>query len=77
MRVTPSFLPDAPIERAPEKRERPYFLVVGRLEAIKGFQDVIAAFDDDSPMDLIIAGDGAYEKELRKKARGGIGPPRF
>ena len=69
MRVTPSFLPDTDIVE-PIKRDRPYFLLVGRLEIIKGFQDVIPAFDNDSPADLLIAGDGNYEDELRKVAEG-------
>ncbi len=69
MRVTPSFLPDAEPAQATEAA-RPYFLLVGRLEVIKGFQDVIPAFDNDSPADLLIAGDGSFEGELRRLAEG-------
>ena len=69
MRVTPSFLPDTPIVE-PHLSERPYFLLVGRLEVIKGFQDVIPVFDDDAPADLLIAGDGGYESELKSLAKG-------
>ena len=69
MRVTPSFLPTTDVSDSPQ-RERPYFLMVGRLEVIKGFQDVIPIFTDDSPSDLLIAGDGAFEDELRRLAVG-------
>ena len=51
MVVCPSFLPDISadegVQPAPE-RKRPYVLFVGRLEAIKGLQEVIPAFDDKS-----------------------------
>jgi glycosyltransferase involved in cell wall biosynthesis len=50
--------------------ERPYFLFAGRLELIKGLQDVIPAFDDDLPAELWIAGQGAYEPTLRGLAKG-------
>lgn len=49
---------------------RPYFLFVGRLEVIKGVQDVIPLFGDDAPADLLIAGRGGYEPELRRLAEG-------
>lgn len=73
MVVCPSFLPDISAEEgvqpAPE-RKRPYVLFVGRLEAIKGLQEVIPAFDDKSPAELLIAGSGGYESQLRTLARG-------
>jgi glycosyltransferase involved in cell wall biosynthesis len=50
--------------------QRPYFLFVGRLEMFKGLQDVIPSFNDDSPADLLIAGTGEYEAELRLLAEG-------
>jgi glycosyltransferase involved in cell wall biosynthesis len=72
MAVMPSFLPDEPTEEAPAApgRTRPYFLFVGRLERIKGLQDVIPAFDETSPADLLVAGAGGYERELRALAAG-------
>jgi glycosyltransferase involved in cell wall biosynthesis len=72
MTVMPSFLPDAPAEAVASLAlgARPYFLFVGRLERIKGLQDVIPAFDEASPADLLIAGAGTYEPELRALASG-------
>jgi glycosyltransferase involved in cell wall biosynthesis len=73
MRVFPSFLPDeeamdsAPAE-TPRPSERPYFLFVGRLEAIKGLTDVIPEFDEALGAELWIAGTGAQEAELRALA---------
>ncbi len=49
---------------------RPYCLFVGRLELVKGLQDVIPAFRDDGPLELWIAGKGAYESELKRLAAG-------
>ena len=49
---------------------RPYFLFVGRLEVIKGLQDVIPAWDDRIPADLLIAGEGNYGAELHELAKG-------
>ncbi len=69
MRVTPSFLPDVPLAPLPANQTRPYFLLVGRLETIKGFQDVIPVFDEAMPADLLIAGDGNFGDELRKLAK--------
>ena len=69
-----SFMPDAvaksAVSVAPAIQERPYFLFVGRLEMFKGLQDVIPCFDADSPADLLIAGTGDFEPELRKLAAG-------
>jgi glycosyltransferase involved in cell wall biosynthesis len=73
MVLHPSFLADdeVPPDAAPAPRpERPFFLLVGRLEIIKGFQDVIPVFDESMPADLVIAGEGAYEPELRRLAEG-------
>lgn len=69
-----SFLPDAEANpsTAPStpSHSRPYFLFVGRLQTFKGLQDVIPCFDDDSPADLLVAGSGEYEAELREMAKG-------
>jgi glycosyltransferase involved in cell wall biosynthesis len=45
--------------------ERPYFLFVGRLEYIKGLQTLIGAWDRVPEFDLLVAGTGAYEGQLR------------
>ena len=70
MEVLPYFLPDLDLATAPDpvRQERPYFLFVGRLEKIKGLQDVFPAFATDGGADLIIAGDGDYGRELRRLA---------
>ena len=69
-----SFMPDAEAKanHAPSApaHHRPYFLFVGRLQNFKGLQDVIPCFDDDSPADLLVAGTGEYEAELRALAKG-------
>jgi glycosyltransferase involved in cell wall biosynthesis len=74
MTVVPSFLPEAESSAFPsapvDDAASPYFLFVGRLEIIKGLQDVIPHFDDDSAAELWIAGSGSYEPELRRLAEG-------
>ena len=71
MEVIPYFLPDdAPQSGAASPHPRPYFLFVGRLEKIKGVQDVIPAFADEDGPDLLIAGTGDYEQTLRDQAQG-------
>jgi glycosyltransferase involved in cell wall biosynthesis len=74
MEVLPYFLPDDeadfPEERGESPHERPYFLFVGRLEAIKGLDDVLPIFAADTGADLLIAGDGTYGDELRRQAAG-------
>jgi glycosyltransferase involved in cell wall biosynthesis len=52
---------------APRPQEAPYFLFVGRLELIKGLQTLIALWDR-VPYDLLLAGAGTYEPELRSMA---------
>jgi len=74
MRVIPYFLPDTdPVERThPDRVEwgRPYFLFVGRLERIKGLDDVIPAFRQYRDADLLIAGDGEHAGALKRLAEG-------
>lgn len=69
-----SFMPDGaanmPLCDAPPVQDRPYFLFVGRLERFKGVQDIIPGFDAESPADLLIAGSGDFEGELRALAAG-------
>ncbi len=73
MEVVPYFLPAAdppsPDADAPPQ-ERPYFLFVGRLERIKGLDDVIPVFARFDRADLVIAGDGEYAATLRSLAGG-------
>ena len=53
---------------APRPQEKPYFLFVGRLELIKGLQTLIALWDRLPEYDLLVAGTGSYEPELRAMA---------
>jgi glycosyltransferase involved in cell wall biosynthesis len=72
MEVVPYFLPDpesfAPTVSGQSPHDRPYFLFVGRLEKIKGLDDVIPLFREYAGADLLIAGDGEYAAELRTLA---------
>jgi glycosyltransferase involved in cell wall biosynthesis len=75
MHVIPYFLSNgaepwsaaAPGASAPGERPhaRPYFLYVGRLERIKGLDDVIPAVARYPDADLLIAGDGTHGDALR------------
>ncbi|MBA2524651.1 MAG: glycosyltransferase family 4 protein [Pyrinomonadaceae bacterium] len=49
---------------------RPYCIFAGRLEKLKGVQVLIEAFRNYRACDLLIAGDGNYEAELRRLAEG-------
>ncbi|HUF30746.1 MAG TPA: glycosyltransferase family 4 protein [Gemmatimonadaceae bacterium] len=70
MEVLPGFLPDPapgamrPMAGGTSPHERPYFLFVGRLERIKGLDDVIPVFARYLEADLIIAGDGTDRQRL-------------
>jgi len=75
MRHLPYFLPaqetldtDGAGPQATSKR--PYFLFVGRLVKLKGAQTLIDAFRSYDEADLLIAGDGVYGDELRRRAAG-------
>ena len=71
MRVIPYFLPDEPPTARGEaavESGAPYFLFVGRLEKIKGLQDVIPAFAGSDGPRLVIIGSGDYEAELKRQA---------
>ncbi len=72
MQVLPYFLPDIDPEALPEPaaHERPYFVFVGRLEKIKGLQDVFPAFERYTHADLLILGDGDYASQLKALAAG-------
>ncbi|MGQ0539523.1 MAG: glycosyltransferase family 4 protein [Gemmatimonadaceae bacterium] len=69
--VLPYFLPDPDGEAAAGEEspnERPYFFFAGRLERIKGLDDVIPVFRRYSAADLVIAGDGEHAGALRHLA---------
>jgi len=78
LEVMPYFLPDPDSDdiesSGADPREaawpRPYFLFVGRLEQIKGLQDVIPHFGPDAPADLLVVGAGDFESELRTLSSG-------
>ena len=73
MEVIPSFAPDAP---APDTGSgdttsppAPYFLFAGRLERLKGLDDVLPLFTGGRvDADLLVAGTGEHEPELRALA---------
>jgi len=68
---SPYFLPAAAsVPVAPHAHPRPYFLFVGRLERIKGLQNVIPMFREERGADLLVAGDGDYGTTLRALAAG-------
>ncbi|HEV8722556.1 MAG TPA: glycosyltransferase family 4 protein [Candidatus Binatia bacterium] len=52
----------------PRPQQNPYFLFVGRLEAIKGLQTVIELWKKVERFELLIAGTGTYERTLRAQA---------
>jgi glycosyltransferase involved in cell wall biosynthesis len=52
----------------PPPQEQPYFLFVGRLEAIKGLQTLIEVWPKMAGVDLLVAGDGGYGARLRAAA---------
>ncbi len=74
MRQLPHFLPlaesDDDSSETPRSSGRPYFLFVGRLVKLKGVQMLIEAFRHYAHAELLIAGDGDYEAELRHLAQG-------
>lgn len=73
MEVVPYFLPDAEPPAADHDASphgRPYVLFVGRLEKIKGLDDVIPLFARFGRADLLIAGDGEYTATLQAIAAG-------
>jgi glycosyltransferase involved in cell wall biosynthesis len=77
MEVVPNFLPDETFSESTAgegpPHERPYFLFVGRLERIKGLDDVIPLFHTYRSADLLIAGDGEHGQALRRIAAGAPG----
>jgi len=73
MEVLPPIVFDSDAEGldspSPSPHARPYFFYAGRLERIKGLDDVIPLFRAaDVPADLLIAGAGSHEPALRALA---------
>jgi glycosyltransferase involved in cell wall biosynthesis len=54
----------------PRPQERPYVLFVGRLEVIKGLQTILPLWNEIPDVDLLVAGTGNFEAELRAQAAG-------
>jgi glycosyltransferase involved in cell wall biosynthesis len=71
IRHMPYFLPTPKFEGSLNNHEpeRPFFLFVGRLERIKGVQNLIPAFRRKPDFDLLVAGDGEYKNELLEQAK--------
>lgn len=70
--VLPHFVP-APIVGPPsdlDRRTDPYFLVAGRIEKLKGVQDLLPVFREYGYARLVIVGTGSYERELKAAAAG-------
>lgn len=69
MEVLPHFVPDGDDEPVTgPSPARPYFLYAGRLEKLKGVQDLIELFTREHAAELVVAGDGRYASELRRMA---------
>jgi len=62
-----------PVERVPEKNERPTIVFVGRMKKAKKPQDVIKAFrivkDEVRDAELWMVGDGYLRRKLESKAK--------
>lgn len=75
MEVLPYFLPDPTTSGLPSAtgappHPRPYFFFAGRLERIKGLDDVLPLFATFDEADMVIAGDGEHAAALRAAASG-------
>ena len=71
--VLPHFVPMPPTQmevRMHPNEGRPYFLFVGRLEKLKGVQDLIRVFAGYREAELVIVGSGDCASSLRKQAQG-------
>jgi glycosyltransferase involved in cell wall biosynthesis len=70
IRQMPYFLPTPPAaaEVSADGNGRPYFLFVGRLEEIKGLQNIIPVFRNQKEYDLLVAGDGEFRDALSAMA---------
>jgi len=70
MTVLPNFVPAPPAETEAHVEARAYFLFVGRLEKLKGVQDLLRLFKSYRAADFLIVGDGGYRPQLERQARG-------
>jgi glycosyltransferase involved in cell wall biosynthesis len=71
MEVIPGFVHDpGPPARVRATSTRPYFLFVGRIESLKGLDDVIDRFATFEDADLVIAGEGTERAALERRAAG-------
>jgi glycosyltransferase involved in cell wall biosynthesis len=74
----PNFVPSAETgSKRSEQRvsgipQGPYFLFVGRLEKLKGLQTLIPVFHQYRKAQLLIAGTGGYEAQLRRLAESSV-----
>ncbi|CAN5155930.1 N/A [soil metagenome] len=72
MEVLPAFLEtadvDAPATASVRPHGRPYFFFAGRLERIKGIDELIACSAEYPGADVLVAGSGDHEAELRSQA---------
>lgn len=71
MTVLPPLLSGANEDEPPDPdppHPRPYVLFAGRLERMKGLDDVIPVFQDLPDLDLLVAGRGDHGEELRRIA---------
>lgn len=67
----PHFLPSSEVKEksdAKKRSERPYFLFAGRLNKIKGVQNLIPVFKKLTEYNLLIAGEGEYSRNLLELA---------
>ena len=74
MAVLPYFLPDpdptTTRSTTVAPHDRPYFLFVGRLERIKGLDEILPVFNHYDQADLVVVGDGSHGPALRHMAGG-------
>ena len=70
MHDLPYLIPEPAVATRPDPDlpQQPYFLFVGRLEAIKGLQTLIPLWHRVSNADLIVAGTGQFESTLHRLA---------
>jgi glycosyltransferase involved in cell wall biosynthesis len=72
MQVLPHFVPsseDGPQPSSEELPERAFFLYAGRLERLKGIEELLDIFSRYREAELVIAGSGSLESALRERAR--------
>ncbi|MBI2833641.1 MAG: glycosyltransferase, partial [Acidobacteria bacterium] len=66
----PYFLPRPTDATGPRPHQAPYALFVGRLEKIKGVQNLLRVFGRYRNIDLVIVGNGTFERALKDQAQG-------